>query len=119
MKFIALIKGPEAKNVPQALFDAINEFMKEAGDKLLWTGGLMNTASAAILRPEGGKVRVTDGPFTEAKELIGGFAVYDVATREEALAWSRKFVDLHIEHYPEWPMQVEVRELFEAFPFRT
>ncbi len=119
MKFIMLVKGPEAEDAPKALFDAIGGMMKEAGNKMLWTGGLMNNASAAVLRPEGGKVRVTDGPFSEAKELIGGFAVYDLESREEALDWARKFVDIHIQHYPQWPMEVEVRELFEAFPFRS
>ena len=94
LKFIMLVKGPDAKNPPKALFDAIDGLLKEAGNKMVWTGGFKNSASAAIARPEGGKVRVTDGPFTEAKELIGGFALMNVDSREETIALTKRFLEI-------------------------
>jgi hypothetical protein len=56
---------------------------------------------------------VTDGPFSEAKEVIGGYAIYDVPTLEEAKAWTRRFLDLHIKHYPGFDCEVEIREMMD------
>jgi hypothetical protein len=50
---------------------------------------------------------VTDGPFTEAKEVIGGYAVYAVKSKEEALEWARRFMALHQEHWKGWEGEVE------------
>lgn len=56
---------------------------------LIATGGL--GAESTRVRSSGGRVSVTDGPFTEAKELTGGFALVDVKSREEAVEWARRF----------------------------
>ncbi len=123
MKFMTVIKGPEfdeqqptadgCGRPPQALIDAINAFgqeAKEAGVFVEW-GGLEPTAQGVRVRSSKGKLALTDGPFTEAKEVIGGFAIYDVASREEALEWARRFMDLHVKHWPEWEGEVEVRRV--------
>ncbi len=72
--------------------DALNEEMIAAGVRL-FAGGLQPAPRARMLRaaPDG-KVRVTDGPFVEAKEHVGGFWILDVADMDEALAWGRKAV---------------------------
>jgi hypothetical protein len=58
-----------------------------------------------------GKVAVIDGPFAETKEVIAGFAVFEVESREEGLALGREFVQLHADHMPDWPCNLEMREV--------
>src|SRR5690349_12304434 len=72
MRFMTLVKSREGQQPPPALFQAIGELGQQAGKKMVWTGGLTATKDGALLRLEGGKIRVTDGPFSEAKEVIGG-----------------------------------------------
>ncbi len=119
MKFMIVIKGPElAGPPPQPLIEAMDAYAKdakEAGAFVEW-GGLHPTSEGQRVRIKGGKLVVTDGPFTEAKELIGGFAIFNVASREEALDWARRFMALHIDHFPEWEGEVEIREMFEEPP---
>ena len=79
-------------------------------------GGLKPTADGTRVRISKGKLVVTDGPFTEAKEVIGGYAVYNVASKAEAIDWTRRFLDLHIKHWPKWECEVEVRPMFDEPP---
>ena len=118
MLFMTMVKSPEGQRPPAGLYDAVVELGRQAGDKLVWSGGLTATKDGALLRLAGGKIRVTDGPFSEAKEVIGGFAVYDLESKAEAIEWSHRFLDLHRKHWPEWSGEVELRQLFEALPFR-
>jgi hypothetical protein len=70
--------------------DALNDEMKAAGVRI-FVGGLKPASSARSLRVEpGGKVTITDGPYTEAKEHVGGFWVLEAADLDEALKWGRK-----------------------------
>ena len=70
--------------------DALNEEMTAAGIRV-FVGGLRSESSARSLRLQpAGKVRITDGPYTEAKEHIGGFWVLEAADLNEAVAWGRK-----------------------------
>jgi hypothetical protein len=66
-----------------------NEALKEAG-VLITLDGLHPPSMGARVSFEGGKPVVTDGPFTESKEVIGGYWMIDVASREEAIAWAKK-----------------------------
>ena len=118
MLYMTLVKSPEGQKPPAGLYQAVIEFGKSAGKKLVWTGGLMATKDGAQLRLKDGKIRVTDGPFSEAKEVIGGFAIYDVDTKEEAIDWCKRFLDIHKQHWPEWSGEVELRPMFESLPFR-
>ena len=70
--------------------DALNEEMEAAGARI-FAGGLSAASSAKSLRTQpNGKVLVTDGPYLETKEHIGGFWVLEAADLDEALAWGRK-----------------------------
>jgi hypothetical protein len=117
MKFILLLKTEEnsaAGAPPQALMDAIfkrGEEMTEAG-VLLDTAGLAPSAMGARVRLAGGKVTVTDGPFTEAKELIASYAMIEVSSREEAIEMAKDFLDMHREHWEGWEGESEVRQVF-------
>ena len=58
------------------------------------------------------RINVTDGPFTEAKEIIGGYAIFNVASKQEALAWTRRFLEAHIGLWDQ-ELEVEVRQMMD------
>jgi hypothetical protein len=116
MKFMTLVKSAEnAGPPPQALMDAIGRLGMEAGQSgvMVQMGGLLPSAMGARVRVAKGKLTITDGPFTEAKEVVGGYAVYDVGSREDAIEWTRRFMELHREHWPGWEGETELRQIFE------
>lgn len=116
MKYLMLIKHSEnirKEKVPQALMDAMGEFV-DRGFKsgvLKDTAGLKGTAEGFRVRSSKNKLTVSDGPFTEAKEMVGGYAMVDVASREEAMKVARDFMELHRVHWPEFDGECEVRPL--------
>ena len=68
---------------------AVNDEMTATGT-WVFGGGLVPASSATVLRPAGGDVSMTDGPYAETKEQMGGFWVIEAADLDEALAWGRK-----------------------------
>lgn len=114
MHFMTIVKGAEGGPMPpQALFDAIEVALKkqqEAGILVGW-GGLMPSSQGARIRIKGDKMHVIDGPFAESKEVIGGYSILKVDSREEVIRLAREFMDLHIEHWPGWEGECEIREL--------
>ena len=70
----------------------INELMSEG--VLLDTGGVSDGGSSLRVQRAGGKVSVTDGPFTETKEIVGGFAIFKVNSKDEAIALTRRFLEI-------------------------
>ena len=120
MRFMTMVKSSEAAGPPpQALMDAIAKLGEEAAKAgvLVEMGGLLPTAMGARVRLAGGKVSVADGPFTEAKEVVGGYAVYGVKSKNEALKWATRFMELHKEHWKGWEGDCEVRQMFDASDF--
>src|ERR1051325_9930471 len=82
---------------PQALMDAMGEFVgrqMKAG-RVVSTAGLKPASEATRIRSRGGKLSVTDGPFAESKEVVGGYAIVDVPSREEAMKVATEFMELH------------------------
>jgi len=79
------------------------------GVRILVVGQLAVTA----MRLAGGKVGLTDGPFAESKEQVGGYALVEVKSREEALALAREFLEVHARIMgPAYAMDTEIREMF-------
>ena len=115
MHFMTLVKTTKAGvgAPPMALMQGIGQLGVEAtaAGVLVTQGGLMGKDSSAFVAIRGGKVIVTDGPFAEAKELVGGYAVYDLPSMTEAMDWARRFADLHVAHWPEWEGEIEVRPI--------
>jgi hypothetical protein len=114
MRFLSIIRGPEGVGEPpQALMDAMGKYIQEsfANGSLVETGGLAPSSKGARIRSSGGKLSVIDGPFTEAKEVVGGYALLEAPSREAALAYTRRFMQLHSDHWPEWEGECELREL--------
>src|SRR6266508_3938340 len=94
MKCLMLIKHSEsyrAESIPQALMDAMGDFVNEGlkSGVLKDTAGLKSTAEGFRVRSSGNQLKVTDGPFTESKEVVGGYALVEVASKEEALQVGR------------------------------
>ncbi len=79
---------------------------------LVEQGGLHRTARGARVRLTGGKISVIDGPFAESKEVIGGYAVYEVKTKEEVMEWTMRFMEVHRDNWPGWTGTAEVRQIF-------
>ena len=116
MKYLMLIKHSESyrsQPTPQALMDAMGEFVAEGfkSGVLKDTAGLKETTEGLRVRSSGGKLQVTDGPFTEAKEIVGGYALVEVKSKEEALDVARQFMELHRVHWPAFEGECEVRPL--------
>jgi hypothetical protein len=103
MQFLMLIKiandsNYEAgKRVPGDLDAAMGELMDEwtKAGAMISAAGLKPTSQGARVRTSGGETRVTDGPFTEAKEVIGGFFLLEAKDKATAVEMTRRFVDLH------------------------
>lgn len=115
MRFMMLVKSVEnAGRPPMALITAIGKLCEEQSKKgtMIETGGLMPSASSARVRLGGGKLMVTDGPFTETKEVIGGYAVFELKSMEEAIERARVFLQLHVDHWPGWEGETEIRPMF-------
>jgi hypothetical protein len=114
MKYLMMIKHSESyrgEPIPQALMDAMGEFVNEGfrSGILKDTAGLKPTSEGFRVRSSKGKLKVTDGPFTEAKEVVGGYAMVDVASRDEAMKVARDFMELHRVHWPAFEGECEVR----------
>jgi len=98
----------------KAFLDAMDQLVHEAGKAgcvMVEGVGLHPTSAGARVRLSDGKVTVTDGPFTEAKEVVGGFAVFDAPSKTEMLKWTTRFMDLHKKHLPGWEGECEVRQI--------
>jgi hypothetical protein len=73
------------------------------------SGGLLPLAMGARVGLAGGKVFVTDGPFAESKEVVGGYAIFEFKTKGEALASAVEFMNLHKDHWEGWEGECEMR----------
>ena len=116
MMFITHTEAYRQQEVPQALYDAMGTFV-EANMKsgvLIDTAGLAPTKDATRVRLAGGKLKVTDGPFTEAKEVVGGYAIVEAKSKQEAVDIATKFMELHRIHWPAFEGACDVRP-FEVF----
>ncbi len=115
MRFLTMVKSKEPfGQPPQALMDAIAKIGAQAfqSGKMVETGGLLPTAMGAKVRLQDGKITVSDGPFTEAKEVVGGYAIFELPTKEEAVEETVKFMELHKKHWPGWEGETEIRPMF-------
>ena len=79
---------------------------------MLAAGGLAPTAVSNRVRLAKGKVTVIDGPFAETREVVGGFAVFEVESKQEMIDATVKFMELHRDHWPGWEGETEVRQVF-------
>ena len=111
MRFLSIYKHAERGTPPTEQEMAAMGALIEEGMKSGWliaTEGCLPSALGARVRRDGTKVSVVDGPFTEAKEIVGGFALMEAASRDEAIELCRKFLAVAGEG------ECELRQLYEA-----
>jgi hypothetical protein len=112
MRFMYIVTSPQPNRGPTpALMEAMHKLADreiKAG-RMLDSGGLMPVSMGAQVKVADGKLSVVDGPFVEAKELIGGYAIFELRDKEEAVAAAVEFMQLHREHMPGWEGTCEVR----------
>lgn len=121
MRFMMIVKHAENQGMPpKELMDAIAKLGEEAtkAGTMIGNGGLAPTAMGARVKLSSGKLTVTDGPFTEAKEVFGGYAQFELKSKEEAVEAAVHFMELHKKYWPGWEGETEVRQMFgpDDFP---
>ncbi|MDT4933499.1 MAG: hypothetical protein QOK11_1391 [Pseudonocardiales bacterium] len=121
MRYLMMIKMDESMPLgppPPALYEAIGELGEQAtkDGTMLEQGGLAPSSAGALIRLSNGKISVLDGPFTEAKEVIGGYALFQLHSKEEAIEHARRFMQVHADNWPGVEAVVEVRQLMDFEP---
>lgn len=116
MKFMMIVNHKEGQGLPpKELIDAITKLAEEAAKAgtLLSNGGLAPTSAGARVRVSNGAVSVMDGLFAETKEIVGGYAVFELKSKEEAVESAVRFMELHKKYWPGWEGETEVRQMME------
>jgi hypothetical protein len=118
MRYMMFIKHTEdyrGKTIPAELIAAMGEFIAENSrkGKFIDGAGLKSSHKGKKIELRGGQLRVVDGPFTESKEIIGGYAIVDAESEQEALDIATQFMELHRKHWPGFEGESELR------PFET
>lgn len=113
MTFIKHPRDYDPKAPPIGLFEAMGEFLAEQTAKgvIVDAAGLQPLMQGTRIRLAGGSISVTDGPFAEAKEVVGGYAICELPTPEDAVALATRFMELHRIHWPGFEGEAEVRPL--------
>ena len=114
MRFLCLYKPAKAEGTPprQEEMAEMGKLIEESFKSgiLLATEGCLPTSLGARIRRTDGKFKVTDGPFTEAKELVGGFALIRTKSKDEAVAFTKKFMNIAGDG------EVEIRQVYDDSP---
>ena len=112
MRFLSMIRIDEKAGLQpsQKLMEDMGKLMEEMtrSGALVSTAGLRPTKEGVRVRSKHGELSVTDGPFTETKEVIGGYAVLEAKSMKEAVEITKRFLRVH---GPEWNIECEVRQL--------
>lgn len=115
-RYLSLVKVEEkasAQGPSPELMQRMGELLEEMtkAGVMLDTAGLTPTSEGTRVHWEDGRLSVTDGPFTEAKEVIGGYSIVQCKDKAEAIEWTKRFLKVHEEH---WTVTCEVREIAEG-----
>jgi len=118
MRYLTFIRHSESyrqSGPPAALMEAMGKFVERSmkNGTLVDTGGLLPSKEGARVRLANGKITVTDGPFTESKEVIGGWAILELKSKEDAIRVATEFMELHRKHWPGFEGESEVRPMFD------
>jgi len=111
MRFLCIYKPAKAEGAPPTpeMMENMGKFIDQAFKEgfLLSTEGCLPSALGARVRSAGGNFTVTDGPFTEAKELVGGFALIQAKSKDEAIEFTKRFLKVAGDG------ETEIRQLYE------
>jgi hypothetical protein len=111
MRFLSLVRVAESGQVPsERLMAEMGKLIEEmtSNGVLVETAGLRPSSEGIRLRNNHGRYSQTDGPFAEAKEVIGGYAILEAPSMAEAIASTRRFLEVHGD---EWNVECELRPL--------
>ncbi|MBL8543235.1 MAG: hypothetical protein JNJ63_05455 [Hyphomonadaceae bacterium] len=114
MRYMYLVSSAENSGPPPLkLMEELGKLAEQemAAGRMVAQGGLLPTAAGARIELRRGRVKVIDGPFTETKEVIGGFAIFEFATREEAIASGVNFMQMHAKYAEGWEGVCEMRPM--------
>jgi hypothetical protein len=111
MRFMFIVRSNQASMPTAELMQAMHVMAEReiAAGRMIDDGGLMPLATGAQIAISGGKLNLTDGPFIEAKEVVGGYAVFELPGKEEAIVAAKEFMQLHVDHMPGWEGTMEIR----------
>src|SRR5690349_23690856 len=118
-RFMGFVRMEEGVGMPpQSLFEAMDTYIGEqaANGTFLDGGGLFGTEDAVNFVVRQGEVTRVDGPYAEAKEVVGGWALLQYDTVEEAVAGQQEFADLHAKYWPECEMVATLRQVADGAP---
>jgi hypothetical protein len=113
-RFLGFVRMEENVGTPpQSLFDAMDDHISQRAAKgvFLDGGGLYGTEDAVNYVVRQGEVTRVDGPYAEAKEVVGGWALLQYDTVEEAVEDQREFAELHAKHWPEVTVISTLRQI--------
>ena len=118
MRYMMFIKHTEEQRkaaIPPSLFEEMGRFIEEMSrsGNFVAAGGLQPSSAGARVRLEKGRITTTDGPFAESKEMVGGYALVDAASHEEAVTLAQRFMEIHLKHWPTFEGECELRPLEE------
>ena len=113
MRFMSIITSAHTDMPTPELMEAMGKLADREikSGRMIDMGGLMPLAAGVQVRIRDGELSVIDGPFVEAKEVIGGYALMEFRNKEEALASAVEFMQLHRLHMPGWEGTCEVRAM--------
>jgi hypothetical protein len=120
MQFLMLVKHGENPGAPPKEFiEAMAKMGEEAAKSgtMIASGGLVPISKSTRVRLSRGQVTAIDGPYSEAKEVVGGFAMFELKSKEEAIEGATRFMELHKKYWPGWEGETEIRQVLgpEAF----
>lgn len=118
MKYLTFIRHAESyrdAGPPPALMDAMRRHIQKSfqDGTLVDTGGLLPSRDGFRVRLARGVISMTDGPFSETKEVIGGWAILEADSKSEAVRLAQEFMELHRTHWPQFEGEAEVRAMFD------
>jgi hypothetical protein len=120
MRFLMLVKhGENPGPPPKEFLEAMAKLDEDAAKSgtMIVSGGLASMSKSTRVRVSRGQVTAIDGPYTEAKEVVGGFAMFELKSKEEAIEGAMNFMELHKKYWPGWEGETEIRQVLgmEAF----
>lgn len=122
MRFMLLLKADKRTEAGMLPTQADLEVMGKFNEELVKAGvlvdgaGLQASAKGAKVVFQNGRPHVTDGPFPETKEIVGGYWILQVKSKQEAIDWARRVPVAHIPHEGRDP-EIEIRQMFELSDF--
>jgi hypothetical protein len=116
MRFMFIVKSSHEQPPTPELLEAMGKLadLEIKAGRMIDNGGLAPLSTGAQVRIVGGELSIVDGPFVETKEMIGGYAIFELPGKEEALASAREFMQLHKDLMPGWDGVCELRAMASA-----